>query len=96
LICRFCSQWNPDGQLRCCFCSNRLDGPEDDTVDGRPDYAKNVRVTAPRPVQGGMLDDRVDAADLFSQLKGLGKEQLAGFALIVVGVIVLAIYFLRC
>jgi hypothetical protein len=35
LICRFCSQWNPERAARCCFCQNRLDAAEDRTASGR-------------------------------------------------------------
>ena len=32
MICRFCSQWNPDGELRCCFCNNKHADEADATL----------------------------------------------------------------
>ena len=42
MICRFCSQWNPEDERRCCFCHNPLDAPEDTTATGRPAYERKA------------------------------------------------------
>ncbi len=39
MICPYCSQWNPDRDLRCCFCDNKVDSGEDATVKAQPKYA---------------------------------------------------------
>ncbi len=39
MICPFCSQWNPERDVRCCFCENRMDNEEDATVKALPKYA---------------------------------------------------------
>ncbi len=36
--CPFCSQWNPPGSRRCCFCGNTTGATEDATVAARPAY----------------------------------------------------------
>jgi len=94
LICRFCTQWNPDGELRCCFCSNKLADEVDATLDGRPEYSRNVRVTAPvtsvpRPGERG-------EEDLIGQIMDMDKEQLIGLGLIVLGVVGVLIWLVRC
>jgi hypothetical protein len=35
VLCRFCSQWNPEGALRCCFCNNLSGATQDQTRGGR-------------------------------------------------------------
>jgi hypothetical protein len=45
LICRFCSQWNPDEALRCSFCANLARATEDATASGRVSKVQ-ARVTA--------------------------------------------------
>ena len=63
MICPFCSQWNPEGDRRCSFCNNEVEGGEDATVAARPKYAARAleitralpssydlpRATRPRP-----------------------------------------------
>ncbi len=93
MICRFCSQWNADDERRCCFCNNKLADEVDATLDGRPEYSKNVRVTAPvtalpKPGEHG-------EEDLIGQLKDMGKEQLVGVGLIALGVLGVVIWIFR-
>lgn len=49
MICRFCSQWNPEGEARCCFCQNALEAEVDATVSGRPGTGQLA--AAVRPVR---------------------------------------------
>ena len=44
MICRHCSQWNPDGQPRCCFCNNLLAGEKDETLSGAPGYLRSAEL----------------------------------------------------
>ena len=58
MVCRFCAQWNPEGELRCCFCNNRLDSGDDRTASGVPDYLRNTAggaggVSLPATAAGG-------------------------------------------
>lgn len=99
--CPFCQQWNDEGEARCCFCQNRLDGDEDLTVEGRPRYEQrpSARLVA-------VQDDgarRLHAGQGRSRTLRLGslelKVQLSQEQLIAVGVgllLLLAFLFGRC
>ncbi len=40
MICPYCTQWNPSGDRRCCFCNNQMgEGGEDVSVKAKPKYA---------------------------------------------------------
>lgn len=43
MICRYCSQWNPDGTMRCCFCQNLVASEEDATISGTATYLAVTR-----------------------------------------------------
>lgn len=41
--CKFCSQWNPQGATRCCFCDNQPGAEADASASGRPPYETRSR-----------------------------------------------------
>lgn len=81
--------------MRCCFCGNLLEGTEDGTVDGTPDYAKNVAVTMPHPAQQ-RYNPRATPEGLFQIARQMSAKELISLGAAVVGALVLVVYFLRC
>jgi hypothetical protein len=59
LICRFCSQWNPEQATRCCFCGNPADAVEDTTRAGRPSAAHQGLGPAKKTRRFGAGDARL-------------------------------------
>lgn len=90
MICRHCSQWNADGEQRCCFCGNRLDAEEDTTRSGTPGYLRpptgTLDVVKPLP---GLLDDLPPERGLEPLLAG--KEVKLPAWSVAAGVVVLAV-----
>ncbi len=92
MICRFCSQWNPESAGRCCFCDNVLDGTQDTTRDGQPAYLRNTgrQLQVPR-AQRSMYDPRPQGMEL--DLSGLwrkgGKDRMLLVAGVVIAVVIL-------
>lgn len=89
MICRHCSQWNPDGQERCCFCDNRVDGGEDRTASGQPAYLKNVQTTGQLPQVMRSEFDRPIPENLRQALWELVRRELPKLGAIVAVVLVL-------
>jgi len=94
LICRFCSQWNPEGGLRCCFCSNPFDATEDNTRAGVPDYVRNTgqQYQIPKAIRSEFAQR--PPGEIFNPLEAIqsgGVERVKGILFvvaIVIGVIV--------
>jgi hypothetical protein len=105
LICRFCAQWNPGGELRCCFCNNRLDGTEDATLAGAPAYTQKIQMPLARPggsasgpslvkMGHGLLEQVREAGGLSHWVRGLDRDQricLAAGIVVVLGIVVLVL-----
>jgi hypothetical protein len=98
LICRHCSQWNPDGDERCCFCDNLVAGGEDSTASGQPAYLRNVQTTGQLPPVVRSEFDRPIPENLWQSLWELVRRDLAKAAavLAVVLLVVLAGLCSRC
>jgi hypothetical protein len=94
LICPFCSQWNPDNKLRCCFCSNRFDDQQDATATGRPAYERNTGGPVVQPIPSS-LEQPGRPARRFVSVDFGGKQLEA--VLVGAGVVIILILFLvRC
>jgi hypothetical protein len=105
LICRFCSQWNPEGELRCCFCNNRLDGTEDATLAGAPAYTQRIQVPLASPDRSatgpslvkmgrGVLEQVREAGGLSHWVRGLDSEQrtcLVAGIVVLLGIVVIVL-----
>lgn len=93
--CRFCDQWNPEGEQRCCFCTNLLDGTEDRTLAGTADYLQNVRVTGPLPTADGRPGPGAPDS-LLEIVKQMNAKERAALGAILAGALVLFFLFVRC
>lgn len=101
MICRFCSQWNPGGAVRCAFCRNPPDAETDVTSAGRPvlsqqqvdQIASAGRTRGGRPGAGYSTGHGVEDAirEWFDVLAS--HRQLQGFMIAVV--VALFIVFAR-
>jgi hypothetical protein len=94
LICRFCSQWNPEGTNRCCFCGNPLDATEDRTLSGAPDYLRNTgqQLQVPKAMRSRFDTPPEGGFDLMEKLRsGSGSDRLIG-VLVVAGVALMVLY----
>jgi hypothetical protein len=98
LICCHCSQWNPDGEERCCFCDNLVAGGEDCTASGQPAYLRNVQTTGQLPPVVRSEFDRPIPENLRQALWEAVRRDLpkAAAVLAVVLLVVLAGLCSRC
>lgn len=101
MICPFCSQWNPDeGQLRCCFCNNRLDEGEDRTRAGIPDYARGPTGPLPRVHDrgDGPGDPGIHGVGSMRDIASdMGRKEIGLLiAMLVSGAVIVIYLFTRC
>ena len=97
MICRFCSQWNPESAVRCSFCNNRTDATEDATLDGTPDYVRNTgeHVEIPRALPS-QFDRPEPAFDVMTILRGRKWQPLNTIIGVVVVLIVVGLLLRSC
>jgi hypothetical protein len=95
LICKFCSQWNPEGEPRCCFCDNALDAEEDATLSGRPSYTKNTGASLPKPLRSMFAEKREEPFPTLPDTITLTPRTI-GIIAGALGVIVLLLVISRC